>query len=174
MKTKITMLLALLLALVCTAASAQEYYTLPEIREQATQGWHETYTDKYGRTRQVDIDIDVFGEETAPVIKACWGEPQDFSFSENEPRAAIKEARIKRKGVSIYPYEDVRGMKVNLDQRYAEEYGNDLTLGEVYDFVCVPAQQYITTRFCLETRCVGGKRNGFAIEHGLTFSRIAC
>ena len=42
-------LLALLLALVCTAASAQEYYTLPEIREQAAQGWHETYTDKYGR-----------------------------------------------------------------------------------------------------------------------------
>ena len=36
MKTKITILLALLLALVCTAASAQEYYTLPEIREQAT------------------------------------------------------------------------------------------------------------------------------------------
>ena len=117
------------------AIAAEGYYTLPEIREQATQGWHETYTDKYGRTRQVDIDIDVFGEETAPVIKACWGEPQDFSFSENEPRAAIKEARIKRKGVSIYPYEDVRGMKVNLDQRYAEEYGNDLTLGEVYDFL---------------------------------------
>ncbi len=51
MKTKITLLLALLLALVCTAASAQEYYTLPEIREQATQGWHETYTDKYGRDK---------------------------------------------------------------------------------------------------------------------------
>ena len=50
MKTKITILLALLLALVCTAASAQEYYTLPEIREQATQGWHETYTDTYGRS----------------------------------------------------------------------------------------------------------------------------
>lgn len=89
------------------AIAAEGYYTLPEIRKQATQGWHETYTDKYGRTRQVDIDIDVFGEETAPVIKACWGELQEFSFSENEPRAAIKEARIKRKGVSIYPYEDM-------------------------------------------------------------------
>lgn len=71
------------------AIAAEGYYTLPEIREQAAAGWHETYTDKYGRTRQVDIDIDVFGEETAPVIKACWGEPQDFSFLENEPRAAI-------------------------------------------------------------------------------------
>ena len=80
MKTKITMLLALLLALVCTAASAQEYYPLPEIREQAAQGWHETYTDKYGRVRQVDIDIEVFGEEKAPVIKACWDDPYDLLF----------------------------------------------------------------------------------------------
>lgn len=67
MKTRITMLLALLLALVCTAASAQEYYTLPEIREQAEQGWHETYTDKYGRQTTVDIDVQVFGDEKAPV-----------------------------------------------------------------------------------------------------------
>lgn len=136
------------------AIAAEGYYTLPEIRKQATQGWHETYTDKYGRTRQVDIDIDVFGEETAPVIKACWGELQEFSFSENEPRAAIKEARIKRKGVSIYPYEDVRGMKVNLDQRYAEEYGNDLTLGEVYDFLRELLQaQGINQKYVWEQPC---------------------
>ena len=38
-----------ILMLICTAASAQEYYTLPEIREQAAEGWHKTYTDKYGR-----------------------------------------------------------------------------------------------------------------------------
>lgn len=62
-------LLALLLALVCTAASAQEYYTLPKIREQAAAGWHETYTDKYGRQTAVDIDIQVFGDEKAPVLK---------------------------------------------------------------------------------------------------------
>ena len=28
---------------------AQKYYSLPEIKEQAKEGWHETYTDKYGR-----------------------------------------------------------------------------------------------------------------------------
>jgi len=92
MKTKTTMLLALLLALVCTAASAQEYYTLPEIREQAAQGWHETYTDKYGRTRQVDIDIEVFGEERAPVIKACWDDPYALLFQgEKDPYGEITE-----------------------------------------------------------------------------------
>ena len=92
MKTRITILLALLLALVCAAASAQEYYTLPEIREQAAQGWHETYTDKYGRMRQVDIDIEVFGEETAPVIKACWGEPLRYDFLGIDPSFAGIEA----------------------------------------------------------------------------------
>lgn len=69
MKMRITLLLALLLALVCAAASAQEYYTLPEIREQAEQGWHETYTDKYGRQTTVDIDVQVFGDEKSTSIE---------------------------------------------------------------------------------------------------------
>ncbi len=28
---------------------AQKYYTLPEIKEQVKEGWHETCADKYGR-----------------------------------------------------------------------------------------------------------------------------
>ena len=72
MKTKIAILLALLLALVCTAASAQEYYTLPEIREQAAAGWHETYTDKFGRSISVDIEVDVYGKDTAPVLQVTF------------------------------------------------------------------------------------------------------
>ena len=135
MKRTITMICALVLMLACAAAHAQEYYTLSEIREQAAQGWHETYTDKYGRTRQVDIDIEVFGEETAPVIEACWGEPQIASFEGSSPHTAIQNARLSGKGVSTYPYESVRGMKVNPDEKYAEEYGNDLTVGEMYAFI---------------------------------------
>lgn len=138
MKKRFVILLALMLTLVCTVASAQEYYTLPEIREQASAGWHETYTDKYGRTRQVDIDIDVFGEETAPVIKACWGDPLEFSFGDDKvggPYSEIFEMESNRKGITTYLYEDVRAMKVNLDEKYAEEYGSDLTLREVYAFL---------------------------------------
>ncbi len=60
---------ALLLALTPNFAAAQEYYTLPEIREQAKGGWHETYTDKYGRETVVDIDVEVYGGEKAPVLK---------------------------------------------------------------------------------------------------------
>ena len=87
-------LLALLLALVCTAAYAQEYYTLPEIREQAAQGWHETYTDKYGRVRQVDIDVEVFGEESAPVLVVGWPDDglQLFYIGDTSPSDAILAA----------------------------------------------------------------------------------
>ena len=104
MKTKTTMLLALLLALVCTAASAQEYYTLPEIREQAAQGWHETYTDKYGRVRQVDIDVEVFGEESAPVLVVGWPDDglQLFYIGDTSPSDAILAAE-KGNGVTVCP-----------------------------------------------------------------------
>ena len=142
MKMKIAMLLALIMLCACTAASAQEYYTLPEIREQAAAGWHETYTDKYGRTIPVDLEIEVFGEDVAPVIKACWGDPMKFDYYDgNDPYASIKEARIKRGGVSTYPYAGVRGMKIDLDQKYAEAYGNDLTLREMYAFFYEAVQE---------------------------------
>ncbi len=130
-----TFVLALLLAALASAAAAQEYYTLPEIREQAAQGWHQTYTDKYGRTRQVDVDIDVFGEDAAPVVKACWGTKYfNLSGPAGNPLDLVAAARNKNKGTETYLYENTSYMKVNLDQKYAEGYENDLTLREVYDF----------------------------------------
>ncbi len=133
-KHLLTLVLALLLATLTSVAAAQDYYTLPEIREQAGQGWHQMYTDKYGRTRQVDVDIDVFGEETAPVVKACWGTKYfNIKGPAGEPRAANQEARKKKNREDIYIYnEDF--MKVNLDEKYMEAYANDLTLREAYDF----------------------------------------
>ena len=115
-------------------AIAEEYFSLSEIKKQAESGWHEMYTDRYGRTRTVDIGIEVFGEEHAPVIEACWGRKQEYRYDGISPRTAIKEARTKRGGISTYVYENVRGMKVDLDCKYAEEYGNDLTLRDVYTF----------------------------------------
>ena len=60
MKKQFAALLAAL-SLLPTLALAQDYYTLPEIREQAKDGWHETYTDRYGRETVVDIDVEVYG-----------------------------------------------------------------------------------------------------------------
>ena len=136
MKNRLLILsLALLLAALASSAAAQDYYTLPEIREQAANGWHETYTDKYGRTRQVDVDIDVFGEDAAPVIKACWGSKYFcFDGPAGEPLAANQAARKNGNGKGIYLYENIPFMKVNLDEAYGKGYGSDLTLREAYDF----------------------------------------
>lgn len=121
MKKLICMGFCLLAMLLPLCVVAQEYYTLPEIREQAAQGWHETYTDKYGRVRQVDIDIEVFGEERAPVIKACWGDPDELRFQgEKDPYGEIIEEVDRGRGEKIFLYSGVRGMTVDLDQKYGE------------------------------------------------------
>ena len=120
----------------CMSALGEGYYTLPEIREQAETGWHETYTDKYGRMRRVDIDIEVLGEEKAPVIKACWDDPYKLLFQgEKDPYGEITEEVDKGRGEYVFLYSSVRGMKVDLDQKYGEAYGNDLTPREVYAFI---------------------------------------
>ena len=75
---------------------AQKYYTLPEIKEQAKEGWHETYTDKYGREIQVDIDADVFGEQTAPLIKAGFPQYDIYDVVQNCPYDTV--SNVKRKG----------------------------------------------------------------------------
>ena len=62
MKVLFVMLLITMLGKSSIGNADGDYYTLSEIRQQAVQGWHETYTDKYGRVRQVDIDVEVFGE----------------------------------------------------------------------------------------------------------------
>ena len=59
---------------------AQKYYTLPEIKEQVKEGWHETCADKYGREIQVNVDVDVFGEQMAPLIKAGFPQHDIYSF----------------------------------------------------------------------------------------------
>ena len=131
---------ALLLALTPNFAAAQEYYTLPEIREQAKDGWHETYTDKYGRETVVDIDVEVYGGENAPILQVGWLNVVDekdrlFQAQQNLPNGKLKEARLKRGGETCYLYEDVPDMKIDLEEKYGEAYGNDWTVREIYDFV---------------------------------------
>ena len=132
-KTKTTLLLALLLALVCTAASAQEYYTLPEIREQAAAGWHETYTDKYGRETTVDIDVQVFGEDKAPVLKVGLPDYVEYTHLENNPYLSVTNVKSKG-GQRTYIY-DWYGKEIDLDTAYGADYGNNLTLRDAYSFI---------------------------------------
>ena len=137
-----------ILMLICTAASAQEYYTLPEIREQAAAGWHKTYTDKYGRETVVDIDVEVLGEDVAPVLKishvdykvnmemleeGAEGEDDRFVINKNNPYDSISgENRKDGRRTDIYAS---KGKLIDLDEPYLADYENNLTVGEVYDFL---------------------------------------
>ena len=133
MKKYAGMLAALLFVLSSATGFAQEYYTLPEIREQAEAGWHETYTDKYGRTVQVDIDIDVFGSDKAPVIKTDVPEFVEYLCNNNCPYDSVTNV-ARKGGKRTHPY-CTYGKEVNLDEAYGAEYGNDLTVREAYDFL---------------------------------------
>ena len=121
------------LCLLPTLALAQEYYTLPEIKEQAKDGWHETYTDKYGRETTVDIDVDVFGEQTAPLIKAGFPQYGVYEAVQNCPYDTV--SNVKRKGGKRTHIYRSYGTDVDLNQPYGGDYGNDLTLNEMYAFV---------------------------------------
>ncbi len=112
---------------------AQEYHTLPEIQEQAAQGWHETYTDKYGRETAVDIDIQVFGGETAPVLKVGFPEYVEYRLTNNNPFTTVEG--VKRKGGWRTHAYRTFGAPADLDTPYGADYGCDLTLREVYAFL---------------------------------------
>jgi len=133
MKKTMIMLAALLLTLVCAAGQAQDYYTLPEVREQAAQGWHETYTDKYGREIAVDIDIDVFGGDKAPVIRTDVPEFVEYRYYAGYPYGSVTDV-ARKGGKRTHPYW-TRGEEVDLDTAYGAAYGNDLTVREAYDFL---------------------------------------
>ena len=139
---------ALLLALTPNCAAAQAYYTLPEIKEQAKDGWHETYTDKYGRETAVDIDVEVYGNDKAPIIKitdagyrvdqsALWSgekaESDRFVIEKNYPYLTVEN--VKRKGGRRTHFFHAFGKAVDLDRPYGAELGNDLTVREMYAFM---------------------------------------
>lgn len=141
MKTGITMLLVLLLALVCTAASAQEYYTLPEIREQAAQGWHESVTDRYGRETTVDVDVQVFGEEYAPVVSIRPSElvidserleagavHTDRTIYKNNPADDVFGARGGQVTMTVH---HTYGERIDVDAVYGGAYGAPLTMRQL-------------------------------------------
>ena len=134
MKKQFAVLLTAL-SLLPTLALAQEYYTLPEIREQAKDGWHETYTDKYGRETVVDIDVEVYGEETAPIIKitdagyrvdqsALWSgekaESSRFFIEKNYPYLTVEN--VKRKGGRRTHFFHTFGEAVDLDRMLWQQF----------------------------------------------------
>ena len=154
MKKRLAALLTAL-SLLPTFALAQEYYTLPEIKEQAKDGWHETYIDKYGRETNVDIDVEVYGDETAPVIKIAdagysvnldallEGEEASnmeyhwFMIEKDNPWSTV--LKVAKKGGRRTHFFRTYGEAVDLDRAYGAEIGaqtgNDLTVRQMYAYM---------------------------------------
>ena len=129
---KIACLFALMLP-ICGAA--QGYYTLPELREQAKEGWHETYTDKYGRTTVVDIDTPVYGEDQAPILEIVIpgkdSDEEQIIVDVNNPFDSLGHAYdLGGRGAHLY---HVYGEEIELDKIYAEEYGTQITVQQAYE-----------------------------------------
>ena len=145
----ICMLIAMLIA--STDGLSQEYYTLAEIKEQAKNGWHEIYRDKYNREIQVNIEIDVFGKEKTPVIKADIPEFVEYFYNHGSPYDEV----IARKGGKRTHIYRTYGKEIDLDEAYGENYGNDLTVRDAYTFLDelfrVHGQGYTADDFVLNT-----------------------
>lgn len=121
-----------IMMLIPSMGLAQEYYTLPEVREQGVNGWHKTYTDKYNRIVEVDIEVQVFGEKSAPILKV--GFPDYVRYIENHNPPYDTASDIRRGRIATYIYR-THGELADMDRAYGKDYGNDLTLREVYDFI---------------------------------------
>ena len=142
MKKIIALMMTMAMLLPC-AALAQEYFTLSEIREQAAAGWHETYTDKYGRETVVDIDVEVFGEDVAPIVKV---KPSKFEIDttlleegtvltdktvyRNNPADDIFGARSGQVTMDVH---HTYGEKIDMNTIYGEESGAPLTMQQLKD-----------------------------------------
>ena len=135
MKRVISLFVLVVMCLAASAGSAQEYYTLPELREQAKDGWHETYTDKYGRTTVIDIDTPVYGEDKAPILEIVIpgkdSDEEQIIVDINSPfDSELHFDDLGGRRTHLY---HVYGEKIELDKIYAEEYGTQITVQQAYE-----------------------------------------
>ena len=69
MKKWISRLAMVIFLISAFPASAEQYYSVKEVYEQAQEGWHDTYTDCKGRTIPVDVDVYVPEVSAMPVSR---------------------------------------------------------------------------------------------------------
>ena len=133
--------LALLLPIAMGSATAESSNTPAQLREQAVQGWHQTY-EAYGRTVTVDIPIQVPDTDQYPVLEAAympqldrplmsdWADPtlfQDhpgfFRLDSHSPRNMQKAGKANQKdppyGMDVAPiYRGINQLDLNTPYAY--------------------------------------------------------
>ena len=95
MRRHLGLMVCAIACLLTTGASAQEYYTIEQVREQAALGWHETY-EAYGREISVDVDPYVPDVDKVPLER--------LEFARMEPLVTEEETGLK---FTVYPESNV-------------------------------------------------------------------
>ncbi|MGM9600149.1 MAG: hypothetical protein ACI3W5_01010 [Faecousia sp.] len=130
MKKLMRVLIIIVIVFKFNISIAQEFFSLSDIHTQAIEGWTGSYTDKYGREIKVDIAIEVYGKNKAPVLQVGFHEYGENIAEKNHPNEALANAKDKG-GQSITIF-DLRQEGIDLDMQYGSEYGNDLTPRDIY------------------------------------------
>lgn len=153
MKAFVTALMFVVTVLYNSTVMAQGYYSLAEIREQASERWNETYEDRFGRNVSVDIEVDIFGEAMAPVLRVGWRNEGECEVDHNNPYGTLISAKKELDGTTKYIYESYNGKKIELDNSYGKEFGNNLTPREAFGFFSEYAaeQGYMKEDFLYES-----------------------
>ena len=69
MKKKVLTFIILFVLCRVNTGLCQEYLTLEQLKQQTPPRWVETYQDRYGRSTEVDIDIQIHGNTDAAIYK---------------------------------------------------------------------------------------------------------
>lgn len=192
MKT-IQILMASMLFLCPIRCLAQTYFTLPEIREQTSSGWHTTYFDAFGRTIPVDVDIEVFGADVAPVLKVkpshyplntdlfeegteCL-DSSGITIYRNNPADFIFQAKSNEQPLTVYRS---YGERVDMNALYMPEYGTICTVQQMVDRLCailacqgIPTDDYVYDRpKDFSVRCKVRKDTGEVVEAAICLAHF--
>lgn len=183
-KTK--MILFLIFVLVPSMAYSQQYFNISEVQEQVKSRWTETYSDFFGRTVEIDADVQVFGQGEAPVLKVKIPDYNDLDYSlfdegtqhlndhgftiwKNNPADPIFQTKGGEQTLIVHrSYFE----KVDMDKIYAPEYGTNLTMQHMVDRLSgimrrqekLPSDFMFDRPFDFSVRCKVKKDSGEVVE----------
>ena len=133
MKKKVLTFIILFVLCRLNTGLCQEYLTLEQLKQQTPPRWVETYQDRYGRSAEVDIDIQIHGNTDAAIYKLKLPYNQEIRCSNNNPYNSVED--VRRKGGRRTHIYTSFGEKIDVYFPYGKDYGNNMTPSEMYDFL---------------------------------------
>lgn len=133
MKKKVLTFIILFVLCRVNTGLCQEYLTLEQLKQQTPPRWVETYQDRYGRSTEVDIDIQIHGNTDAAIYKLKLPYNQEIRCSNNNPYDSVEN--VRRKGGRRTHIYTSFGEKIDVYFPYGKDYGNNMTPSEMYAFL---------------------------------------